>query len=321
MSTLLAFSDSQKERIKGLLAGKVATMMGRKFEEGDWSEVYCAAKGIRDDGWSNLHIDVSHEGLGVEFKMLRVSKLNSKPIMSVCGTTLMHPSATRSIRIEDTRAEANDVMKDVFRQYAALIEGRTERVREKSPLGHVDMRLGWLLWEDDLREFLYFEERMEKPDEDAYYAVWNETAARGARKGSRSLWIFERETHKKRYSITTSAGIKIQPYFDVPSPHDPNLVYIRTQSERRDEDTIILWITAGTAEQLRRRLGSLNKDTVSRAVIEAIRNGAEATSVLVDGDQSAVSVEVSNEAFEVLERNLEAVSDEHRVQLLLKALG
>ena len=36
---------------------------------------------------------------------------------------------------------------------------------------------------------------------------------------------------------------------------------------------------------------------------------------------SAVPVEVSNEAFELLEKNLDAVSDEHRVQLLLKALG
>ena len=321
MSTLQAFSLAERRRIKVLLAGKVATMMGRKFEEGDWSEVYCEAKDIPDSGWSNLHIDVDHMGLGVEFKMLRVTKLNGKPIKSVCGTTLMHPAATRSIRIEDIEADANEVMVDVFRQYSALIEGRTERVRERSQSGHADMRLGWLLWEDDLREFLYFEERMEKPDATAFYAEWNETGARGARKSSKSLWIFERATNKKRYSVTTSAGIKIQPYFDVPSPRDPNLVYIRTQSERRDDDTIILWITAGTAEQLRSRLGSLNKDAVSRAVVDAISDAATAGSGLVSNDQSAVPVEVSNDAFELLEKNLEAVSDEHRVQLLLKALG
>ena len=41
-------------------------MMGRKLEEGDWAEVYCRAKGLPNQGWSNLNIDVMHEGLGVE---------------------------------------------------------------------------------------------------------------------------------------------------------------------------------------------------------------------------------------------------------------
>ena len=96
MTTLRAFSILQARKAKVLLAAKVANMMGRKFEEGDCSEVYCKAKDIPDSGWSNLHIDISHEGLGVEFKMLRVTNLNGKPIKSVCGTTLMHPAATRS---------------------------------------------------------------------------------------------------------------------------------------------------------------------------------------------------------------------------------
>ena len=321
MKTLRAFSIAEARRAKVLLAGKVATMMGRKFEEGDWSEIYCKAKKIPETGWSNLHIDVRHNGLGVEFKMLRVTKVSGKPIKSVCGTTLMHPAATRSIRIEDVGADATAVMEDVFQQYARLIENRTESVRQGHPAGSADMRIGWLLWEDDLREFLYFEERMVKPSSDRYYAEWNETSARGARKGSKSLWIFERETNKKRYSVTTSAGIKIQPYFDVPSPRDPNLVYIRTQSERVDGNTIVLWVTAGTAEQLRRRLGSLDKEAVSRAVVDVITRGRGQEARLVADDQSAVPVEVSNDAFELLENNLEAVSDEHRVQLLLKALG
>ena len=144
--------------------------------------------------------------------MLRVTNLNGKPIKSVCGTTLMHPAATRSIRIADTALDANLVMRDVFDQYATLIGSRTDRVRGSHPLGRTDMRVGWLLWEDELKEFLYFEEEMVKPDSDVYYAEWNETAARGARKGSKSLWIYEKNSNKKRYSVTTSAGIKIQPY-------------------------------------------------------------------------------------------------------------
>lgn len=135
-------------------------MMGRKLEEGDWSNVYCKAKNIPNVGWSNLHIDVSYQGLGLEMKLLRIADLNGKPLKSVCGETLMHPAATRSIRIDDTNADAQQVMEDVFAQYADLIQQRTERVRAAAPPGTpIDMRVGWLIWEDDLTEFLYFENR------------------------------------------------------------------------------------------------------------------------------------------------------------------
>ena len=80
MNTIPAFSEEEAKRIKIFLAAKVASMMGRKIEEGDWSEVYCKAKNIPDAGWSNLHIDVNHKGLGVEFKMLRIPQLRGKPI-------------------------------------------------------------------------------------------------------------------------------------------------------------------------------------------------------------------------------------------------
>lgn len=320
MATLAVFTAEQAKRAKILLAAKVASMMGRKLEEGDWSEVYCKAKDIPDTGWSNLHIDVSHDGVGIEFKMLRIAQLRGRPIKSVCGTTLMHPAATRSIRIDDVALDANVVMHDVLGQYSALIEERTQRVKDHSADGSADMRLGWLLWEDDLKEFLYFEEEMKKPDPSQYYAEWNETAARGARKPSKSLWIYERETNKKRYSVTTSAGIKIQPYFDVPAPSDPNLVYFRVQSERFDEDTIILWVAAATAQQLKERLGSIEKDVVSKAVFDAAEKDREDDAFTVDDLHSAVPIQVSTAAFDLLLNHWEAVSDDHRVQLLLQSL-
>lgn len=68
--TLPAFKPDQRTRAHTLLAAKVAYMMGRKFEEGDWAEVYCKAKGIPVKGWSNLNIDIMHDGLGVKHKML-----------------------------------------------------------------------------------------------------------------------------------------------------------------------------------------------------------------------------------------------------------
>ena len=63
--TLAAFSPEEYQRAHRLLATRVAFMLGRKLEEGDWAEVYCAAKGIPYTGWSNLAIDVVYQGLGV----------------------------------------------------------------------------------------------------------------------------------------------------------------------------------------------------------------------------------------------------------------
>jgi hypothetical protein len=322
MFTLPAFPPDQAKQAKLLLATQVASMLGRKLEEGDWSKVYCRAKGIPDAGWSNLHIDVNYRGLGVEHKLLRCRQLNGRPIKSVCGTILMHPSATRSIRIDDTTARPNGVMKDVFRQYAELIEARTAAVRERAPSNKPDMRVGWLLWEDNLAEFLYFEERMLSPDPALFYAEWNETAARGVRKSSRSLWIFEKATDQKRYSVTTSAGIKIQPYFDVPAPSDPNLYYFRVQSEPVDAETIQIWVAASTARALQQHLGKLTRESLTEAILKLAKGGRKPTQPPTPEDDLAVPLPVSVQAHAALLSMWEsAVSDEHRAQELLRALS
>jgi hypothetical protein len=98
--TLQAFSKTEFTKAHALLAARVATMMGRKFEEGDWSYVYHTAKNIPPSGWSNLNIDVMHKSLGIEHKMLCVQ--SKKSIKEHCGTSLMHPAATRSIRVPST---------------------------------------------------------------------------------------------------------------------------------------------------------------------------------------------------------------------------
>lgn len=318
MNTLPVFSGAQVKKAKLLLATQVASMMGRPFEEGDWSKVYCGAKGIPLADWSNLHIDVSYKGLGVEQKRLRVS-LNGKPLRAICGTIQMHPSATRSIRIDNFEADADAVMKDVFRQYEELIRDRTERVKEQSPGARVDMRVGWLIWESTLSEFLYFEERMLPPDPRKYFAEWSSTPARGARKSSKSLWIYERSTKQKRYSVTTSAGIKVQPYFDIPPPSDPNLYYFRVQSEPVDDDTVIIWVAASTARALERQLGQLNKDNVSTTIIKLARDGVLKLLAVKPGEDLAVPISISLEAHRCL-MTLKGAGDEHRAQLLLKAL-
>src|SRR3954452_17528968 len=95
--TLPAFTADQRVAVHRLLAAGVAFMMGRKFEEGDWADVYSTAKRIPNRGWSTLNIDVMHGGLGVEHKMLRSAA--EEKLKDLCGTRLMHPAATRSIRV------------------------------------------------------------------------------------------------------------------------------------------------------------------------------------------------------------------------------
>ena len=321
MTALPVFSDQQQHEIKLHLAGKVAAMMGRKWEEGDWSEVYCAAKGIPDTGWSNLNIDVNHRGLGVEFKMLRVPRLGDDAIEKICGTTLMHPSATRSIRIDDLEVEAHDAMEDVFQQYGDLIEARTVTVRDASGDSPVDMRVGWLLWETKLREFLYWEEPMVAPNASDYYAQWNERPAMGARKASKSLWVYDTRTRLKRYSVTTSAGIKIQPYFDVPAPDDPYLYRFRVQSEPIGWDAVVLWVTPTTASELAKHTDTTDREAVSQLILRLGRSQGRDSLVMDRGDDrlSAVPVEVSRAAFECLGNNWAGVNDDHTVRLLLRS--
>lgn len=219
---LPVFENAELTRLKLLLASRVTSIMSRTFEATDWSWVYRNSKGIPDTGCNDLSIDVLHEGLGVEHKMLCVR--SGRPIKDCCGTTLMHPAATRSIRIPDEE-DPTAAAQNVLRQYGELIERRLERVRESSANGEGDLRTGWLLWQDDLVEFLYFEEEMFAPDPSDYWAEWR-TSGGGRRKKSRNLWVYEKETDQKRYSITTTAGAKIQPYFDVPAPNNPHLYHL-----------------------------------------------------------------------------------------------
>jgi len=263
---------------------------------------------------------VNHQGLGVEQKLLRCSGLKGRPIKSICGTTMMHPAATRSIRIENTDLAADEVMRDVFRQYAELIEIRRQKVQEESPNTKPDMRTGWMLWEDTLTEFLYFEERLEAPRPEDFYAEWNITPPKGARKGSKSLWIFDRANNKKKYSVTTSAGIKIQPYFDVPSPSDSNLYYFRVQSEFIDQNTVQIWVSAATARAIKRILGNLDKNNISAAIINTAKKIEVSELNISNKYELAEPVLLTREAFEIFQSVWGGVSNEHCAQLFLETL-
>ncbi len=311
--TLPAFSTNELERTHHLLAARVAYMMGRKFEEGDWAHVYTRAKGIPNKGWSNLNIDVMHQGLGVEHKMYCY---RSRPsITEACGTSIMHPAATRAIRIPE-EDDPNKAMRNILQQYAQLLEQRRKKVLEDWPKKKTpDMRVGWLLWQETLAEFLYFEERMTVPDPSGFYANWNARKT-GVRRGSRNLWIYEKETGRKRYSVTSEAGAKIQPYFDVPPIDDPNLYVFAIQGWEFKSGLVRLWLMESTALELERLLGNLDCDTLSNAILGAERpKEAEMRGLRED---EARSVEVTRTAYDHLREYFDGVSDEHRMQLLLK---
>jgi hypothetical protein len=311
IKTLSVFNDNEKNIATDILSAKVSTMLGRKMEEGDWDFVYCNTKKIPDSEWSNLHIDINYDGLGVEQKMLRVTKSGS--ILNECGTTKMHPAGTRSIRIPEEQ-DPMKAMVDILNQYNALIDSRTEAVLANTNKSTADMRIGWLLWKDTLEEFLYFEEEMEKPNPDLYYAEWNVTPARGARKSSRSLWIYEKDTGKKKYSVTTTAGAKIQPYFDVPAPNDQHLYHFKVQGVIVDGGLVKVWLTRSTAKYLELLLGSLDVERLSNAIDDFSFESSTAENNITTAGEIAIPIFIKEESYSKLKTLFTPISDEYMLQ-------
>jgi hypothetical protein len=320
IKTLQAFTDDEREKAHTLLAIRVAHMMGRKLEEGDWAEVYCRAKGIPVKGWSNLDIDVMHGSLGVEHKMIRYSSKGD--LSEACGTSMMHPSATRAFRVPPTTTDATDAMYDVLTQYGDLIRGRKEKVRELSGSeDDPDMRTGWLLWQDSLRQFLYFEEEMVPPDPRKFEAKWVQRVSKsGSRKPSTNLWIYDRKTGAKRYSVTTEAGAKIQPYFDVPPLTNPNVYIFTVIGEILNTGFVRVWLTDATARELGRIIGSLEPGPLSNAVLSSARLVMKQDVALEIAREVAHPFTITLEAYEALQNAFPGVSDEHCFQRLAEQL-
>ncbi len=317
--TLPCFTDEEREKVQKLLGIRVAHMMGRKFEEGDWSYVYCRAKGIPENKWSNLNIDVTYKNLGIEHKMLCYR--SDAQMSGLFGTTHMHPSATRSIRIPLLDSDPNEAMRDVLNQYGDLIKARREKVGEQNKSGMpVDIRTGWLFWQESLRQFLYFEEQMVEPNPDQYYARWEERQTGGTRKGSKNLWIFEKDSGRKRYSITTSAGAKIQPYFDVPPSDDSNTYRFTVIGEQIITGQIRVWLTSSTAKELKRFVGSFDPEEVSELILNRvgkIKNIKGRNRVMEEKGESVI---LNENAHLALIEAFPGVSDEYCFRALLEML-
>ena len=316
--TLPAFAPSELDLAKRLLAARIAYMMGRKLEEGDWAHVYCKSKNLVVPNWSNFNADLMVPGLALEHKMMRQSE--SVPIHEHCGTVMMHPALTRQISLPNIK-DANEAMRQVIQTYQRVLDARREKVKAISPDGNVEMRSGWLIYESSLTEFLYFEEPTLNLVASEHYGVWSqrELKGEGGRRSNKNLWIFNKKTKQKVWSVTGGgSGTKIQPYFTVPAADDPNLYYFRAQGEPLTEDTVRVWITEPTANLLKKILGDLEPEHVSKAILEASATANQPEKV--DADEPVHEVVILNAAYVALKQKFLGVSDEHRFQLLCKQL-
>lgn len=317
---LPAFDQQEFELAHTLLSTRVAYMMGRKFEEGDWSYVYCKARGIEERPWSNLDIDIVNANQGIEQKMLCYRGEN---ILSACGCTLMHPSLTRSIRLPSLDSDANTAMRDILTQYATFQNQRKENILKNSPGYTVaDMRTGWLLWQKNLHEFLYFEERTQIPDPDDYFAQWTINPSKGMRKSSKNLWIYEKDTGKKRFSVTTSAGAKIQPYFDIPAVGTPGLYHFVVIGERLLNDEVRMWVTEQTYLNLCFLVkNDVSKENLSQLILDSARHLQDNTFSSSYTYEKAYPLVISSKAYAAIQAVLPGLNDDHSIQLLIRYLS
>ena len=317
--TLSSFSQDEYQAAKKYLASRVAYMMGRKFEEGDWAHVYCRARNISLPDWSNLHADIVIPGLSLEHKMIRCSE--TQAIKEHCGTDMMHPALTRRVTLPDA-GDAEEAMNLVIQGYQLVLNDRIKKVRAISKEKVAEIRTGWLLYESSLSEFLYFEEKTENLDPSKHRAVWKERIAHGegGRRSNKNLWIYNRSTGRKVWSVTgVGAGTKIQPYFTVPAADDQNLCYFRVQGEPAPGENVRIWITEPTANNLIRILGGLEAGLISNAIHNAPKS--ESVQECETAEEPVHQIIIPKSAYISLVDKFRGVSDEHRFQLLYQKLS
>ncbi len=120
--------------------------------------------------------------------------------------------------------------------------------------------------------------------------------------------------------MTTSAGVKLQPYFDVPGVNDGNLYHWTIIGESIDPGDVRIWLTARTAGALRSLIGSLDKDVVSSFVLEFVASKPEEDAQAVGPEDADAVVEVmmTKEAYAVLGDTFPSTNDDHLIQQLLQ---
>jgi hypothetical protein len=192
--------------------------------------------------------------------------------------------------------DAELVMNEVLSQYKELIAQRRQKVLEDAPDTEPDLRTGWLIWKSGLREFLYFEEEMLLPSPEDYWAEWKASGG-GIRKPSRNLWIYGKCLGRKRYSITTAAGAKIQPYFDVPTKDDPNVYFFQVQREEVAPGQVRVWVSPRTEAELRRIIGDPIPERLTAAISEVANPEQQESPFGMNGVENAIPLLLPLESY------------------------
>ena len=122
--------------------------------------------------------------------------------------------------------------------------------------------------------------------------------------------------------MTTEAGAKIQPYFDIPPLTDPNVCVFTVIGEVIKVNSVIrVWITDTTKRELTRLLGTLNPEILSAAVLKVSAAMEKLGPIEEARQENATAFEISFEAYQALQASLPGVSDEHSFQLLAQHLA
>jgi len=133
--------------------------------------------------------------------------------------------------------------------------------------------------------------------------------------------VYEKETGEKRFSITTAAGAKIQPYFDVPPPTDPNIYIFKVQGEEISPGVVRIWVAAPTARELQQVVGDLTRENLSLIITNAAAEQGDGESPHISLKEEAIGLTLTGESYNLLVSMFPgAVSDEHMAQLLVSRL-
>lgn len=120
--------------------------------------------------------------------------------------------------------------------------------------------------------------------------------------------------------MTSASGAKIQPYFDIPSPGQENLIYFKVQGEEISPEKIAIWLSSTTARELKTFLGDLSEETLNAAIAEFSEIPGEAEIGAASTEDLAQQFIISKEAYLTLITRWGGISDEHRAQLFLQTV-
>jgi len=202
-SPLSVFSADQLERLKQEWVSVISKIGLNKLEEEHWTEVYCKILGIKESGFSNLFgKDIEYQGRVVEMKCIK-QEFPFRP-------RIMHPSLTRRVHEWSTDDPPHISMENVVGGYNKLI---------KETFGEREARWGLLVYSPTLSHASYFEYPICCLDPRGLTAEYRTKKKSDSRRGTTNLWIYQ--NGQKIMSVTSqSAGMKIQPYFNVPDVCD-----------------------------------------------------------------------------------------------------